>query len=139
MTRLLIVALASLLTSGCAHHAAENEGQTSSSASTLVAWEQCLVPISGDSSLRDLPPFPYRDPGPTGITVSGSAARRAGPIKNEPAMTLSDALMTARVDPSTPVVVWRCEDKKLHALRLRPDAPLQAHDWVVAPDPASIY
>lgn len=113
------------------------EGQTSSA--SMLAWEQCVVPVTGDSSLRDLPPFPYRDPGPSGITVSGAAARRAGPIKNDPVMTLADALQAAQVPPNTPVVVWRCENGKMLALRMRPDAQLQVHDWVVAPDPASVY
>ncbi len=105
----------------------------------MMAWEKCLVAISGESSLRDLPPFPYRDPGPNGITISGSASRRSGPLNHDPQMTLADALHTAQVPPNTPVVVWRCENGTVHPLRMRPDAPLAIHDWVVAPDPASVY
>jgi hypothetical protein len=105
----------------------------------MVAWEKCLVPISGDSSLRDLPPFPYRDPGPNGISVTGAAAHRSGPITHDGQMTLADALDAARVSAGTPVVVWRCENGKLQALHPRPDAPLRSHDWVVAPDPAAVY
>ncbi len=105
----------------------------------MIAWERCLVPISGDSSLRDLPPFPYRDPGPNGITVTGAVARRSGPLNHDPAMALADALHAAQVPPNTPVVVWRCENGEMHALRMRSDATLKVHDWVVAPDPASMY
>lgn len=127
---------------GCASGTAKPppaDSQTASSSATMVAWERCLVSISGDSSLRDLPPFPYRDPGPSGITVSGPAARRSGSINNDPVMTLADALQAAQVPANTPVVVWRCEDGKMRALRMRPDAQLNVHDWVVAPDPTAVY
>jgi hypothetical protein len=135
----LIVLCSFAIVSACAARGEERPASTSSNAS-YIAWDRCVVGFSADSVLRDLPPFPWKDPGPNRVMITGRSVRRAGPLDWHEGITLGNVLDVSAVSPETPVVTWRCEpDGRVHALRVHRDTPLEPHDWVVAPDPASVY
>jgi len=72
--------------------------------------------------------------------VTGEAAKSGGSVEYRPRMTLLDALNAGHAPRDTSVVVWRCEGGVLR--RFRPDGDdfaLRPHDWLVAPDPTSVY
>lgn len=127
-----------LVGGGCARQPAAAE---SSSRTVSVPWDTCAVRVSGDSSFRDLPPR-WRDPGPDAIVISGSEAGRGslGPLPYRAGMTLAEALKAVDASAGSPLVLWRCRDGELRSFRPRSQSfPLRSHDWIVVPDPASVY
>jgi hypothetical protein len=134
------VACASLFASvGACGHASSGTHHLDSSDNSYFAWDKCVVGVSGDSSLRDLPPLPWKDPGKNAVMVSGHDVRRAGPLEWHSGMTLGNVLDVSGVSPETPVVVWRCADGRVRAMRPHRESEIAVHDWIVAPDPTSVY
>jgi hypothetical protein len=55
-------------------------------------------------------------------------------------MTVGNVLDVSDVSHDTPVVLWRCDkDGRMRVLRPHRETEISVHDWIVAPDPASVY